>query len=34
MILKIHDLCKIEIATLMNNYADSKLPTAFYTASL
>ena len=28
-ILKIHDLCKLEIATLMHKYDNSKLPSAF-----
>ena len=29
MILKIHNLCKLEIATLMHKYDNSKLPSAF-----
>ena len=29
MILKIHDLCKLEIATLMHKYDNSKLSSAF-----
>ena len=29
MILKIHDLCKLEITTLMHKYDKLKLPSAF-----